>query len=151
REAPGGPPAPPNKDKPPPPPTRPPRRNDRSSPFRRRQRRHCNGKCSRQRGRMRRLRRQPAPPGRLPRSHRRNQARNRRRKSSGTEFNESQKDTGRPRGGPPVLKVLTDQCIITFLNCQGSRLSMSSGKRPGRPVSGVQSVWVPTTGQRWAI
>ena len=32
------------------------------------------------------------------------------------------------------------QCINTFLNCQGSRLSMSSGKRPGRPVSGVQSV-----------
>ena len=33
-----------------------------------------------------------------------------------------------------------DQCISTFLNCQGSRLSMSSGKRPGRPVRGVQSV-----------
>ncbi len=28
----------------------------------------------------------------------------------------------------------------TFLNCQGSDASMSSGKRPGRPVSGVQSV-----------
>ena len=28
----------------------------------------------------------------------------------------------------------------TFLNCQGSRLSMSSGKKPGRSASGVQSV-----------
>ena len=49
-------------------------------------------------------------------------------------------DTGRHEGGPLVLKLLPDQCISTFLNCQGSRLSMSSGKRPGRPVRGVQSV-----------
>lgn len=28
----------------------------------------------------------------------------------------------------------------TFLNCQGSLVSMSSGNRPGRPLSGVQSV-----------
>ena len=32
------------------------------------------------------------------------------------------------------------QCSSTFLNCQASRLSMSSGKSPGRPVRGVQSV-----------
>ena len=32
------------------------------------------------------------------------------------------------------------QWFSTFLNCHGSRLSMSSGNRPGRPVSGVQSV-----------
>ena len=32
------------------------------------------------------------------------------------------------------------QRTSTFLNCQGSRLSMSSGNRPGRSASGVQSV-----------
>ena len=32
------------------------------------------------------------------------------------------------------------QPTSTFLNCQGSLVSTSSGNRPGRPVSGVQSV-----------
>jgi hypothetical protein len=32
------------------------------------------------------------------------------------------------------------QRTITFLNCHGSDVSMSSGNRPGRSVNGVQSV-----------
>ncbi len=42
---------------------------------------------------------------------------------------------GRKRG-----EGVQPQRAKTFLNCQGSPSSMSSGKRPGRPVSGVQSV-----------
>ena len=36
--------------------------------------------------------------------------------------------------------VLRPQFTSTFLNCQGSLWSMSSGNRPGRSASGVQSV-----------
>ena len=39
-----------------------------------------------------------------------------------------------------VWRTRVAQCSSTFLNCQASRLSMSSGKSPGRPVRGVQSV-----------
>jgi hypothetical protein len=39
-----------------------------------------------------------------------------------------------------IWRTRVAQCSSTFLNCQASRLSMSSGKSPGRPVRGVQSV-----------
>src|SRR5438445_430079 len=39
----------------------------------------------------------------------------------------------------------------TFLNCQGSDVSMSSGNRPGRSDSGVQSVEKPFAGPRYGI
>jgi hypothetical protein len=61
------------------------RHNDRCSHLRHR---NC-GKCSRHRWHMRHLQRRPARLHRLPRSHRRNQARSRRRKNSGTEFGDS--------------------------------------------------------------
>ena len=52
------------------------------------------------------------------------------------------KQNGRPQGPPVSHAWLTPapQRTSTFLNCQGSRLSMSSGNSPGRSVSGVQSV-----------
>jgi len=37
---------------------------------------------------------------------------------------------------------------LTFLNCQGSASSRSSGNSFPRSVSGVQSVYLPTTGPR---
>ena len=40
----------------------------------------------------------------------------------------------------PAAACLDVHRTSTFLNCHGSRLSMSSGNRPGRPSSGVQSV-----------
>jgi hypothetical protein len=46
-------------------------------------------------------------------------------------------------GGANFLRWCAPEVVqrtSTFLNCQGSRLSMSSGNRPGRPSSGVQSV-----------
>jgi hypothetical protein len=61
------------------------RHNDRCSHRHHRSR----GKCSRHRWHMRHLQRRPARLHRLPRSHRRNQARSRRRKNSGTEFGDS--------------------------------------------------------------
>lgn len=46
-----------------------------------------------------------------------------------------------PGSGPGPLRVLRrDHRTSMFLNCQGSFLSISSGKNPGRPSSGVQSV-----------
>jgi hypothetical protein len=47
---------------------------------------------------------------------------------------------------PALRRALSKSCeddfqrTRTFLNCQGSLVSISSGKRPGRPSSGVQSV-----------
>ncbi len=40
------------------------------------------------------------------------------------------------------------QLTRTFLNCQGSLLSRSSGNSRSRSLSGVQSVYCPTTGPR---
>jgi hypothetical protein len=39
----------------------------------------------------------------------------------------------------------------TFLNCHGSDLSMSSGNRLSRSVSGVQSVYAPTSFPRYGV
>ena len=47
-----------------------------------------------------------------------------------------------------ISKTVTYQTTRKFLNCQGSDLSRSSGKRSPRPCSGVQSLYLPTTGPR---
>ena len=53
-------------------------------------------------------------------------------------MNTSDEVTGPTNLGNPAE--VTIRTLAESLNCQGSRLSMSSGNRPGRPVSGVQSV-----------
>src|SRR3984957_11574259 len=45
---------------------------------------------------------------------------------------------------PPIY-----QMTRTFLNCHGSLLSMSSGNRRSRSVSGVQSVYAPSTSPQY--
>jgi hypothetical protein len=81
--------------------------------------------------------RPPAPP----RPHRlpsRARSRPKRRNSAAQS---ASKYNGRPCGRPLYFQEIgAAQRTSTFLNCQASRLSMSSGNRPGRSVSGVQSV-----------
>jgi hypothetical protein len=99
------------------------------------------GKCGRQPWHMRHRQRRPAPAPPPPKKPPPKPGEKQEEKKYRNAIQLSRKnDTGRHEGGPLVLKLLPDQCISTFLNCQGSRLSMSSGKRPGRPVRGVQSV-----------
>ena len=75
------------------------------------------------------------------RSRLRSPANRRTRRNSGGELSAQTKRAASPAArGNFVQWTFAVQCVNTFLNCQGSRLSMSSGKRPGRPVSGVQSV-----------
>ncbi len=46
------------------------------------------------------------------------------------------------------IRSLPHHLTITFLNCQGSSASMSSGKSTPRSTKGVQSVYWPITGPR---
>ena len=113
--------------------------------------RHHNGRCSRHQRRahqgLRRVR------VRLVRHHkdrpRRRRRRNRHRspvrslpRRRNSAARSAQNGTGGLIGRPlhEMGSSARGQWFNTFLNCHGSRLSMSSGKRPGRPVSGVQSV-----------
>ena len=113
--------------------------------------RHHNGRCSRHQRRahqgLRRVR------VRLVRHHkdraRRRRRRNRHRslvRSLPSRRNSAARSAQNGTGGligRPLHEMGSSsrgQWFNTFLNCHGSRLSMSSGKRPGRPVSGVQSV-----------
>jgi hypothetical protein len=113
--------------------------------------RRSNGRCSRRQRRahqgLRRVR------VRLVR-HRKDPARRRRRRNRhrspvrslpsrrNSAARSAQNRTGGLIGRPlhEMGSSSRGQWFNTFLNCHGSRLSMSSGKRPGRPVSGVQSV-----------
>jgi len=114
-------------------------RNDRCSPFRLRQRRRQVRSPAVAHAPPPAAARAPAPPP--PKKPPPKPGEKQEEKKYRNAIQLSRKnDTGRHEGGPLVLKLLPDQCISTFLNCQGSRLSMSSGKRPGRPVRGVQSV-----------
>ena len=84
--------------------------------------------------------------GLLPRGRRPSRAR--RRKNSVCSKVRRENETGGLVAARLRLFVSAGQCISTLRNCHGSRLSMSSGKSPGRPVRGVQSVYVPMTGPR---
>jgi hypothetical protein len=114
----------------------------------RRARHRSNSACSRRRDRHLRVRVGPDSLrlARLQRGRHHSLAKSRTRKSSGL----SNVKMKRAATWPPVCisSPAADQCINTFRNCHGSRLSMSSGNSPGRPVRGVQSVYVPMTGPR---
>lgn len=51
-------------------------------------------------------------------------------------------------GRPEIREARAVQLTRTFLNCHGSLLSRSSGNSRSRSLSGVQSVYWPTTGPR---
>ena len=115
-------------------------------------RRRSNNACSRRRNpvRIRRHRRRKVRVG--PHSLHRRRLLPRGRRPSRARRRKNSDDAKMKRAAlwPPVCicSRLAGQCISTLRNCHGSRLSMSSGKSPGRPVRGVQSVYVPMTGPR---
>ena len=127
-------------------------RHRRRCSHRRRLHLRSSGRCSRRRNpvRIRRHRRRKVRVGPDSRHRRRLLPRGRRPSRARRRKNSDDAKMKRAALWPPVCicSRLAGQCISTLRNCHGSRLSMSSGKSPGRPVRGVQSVYVPMTGPR---